>query len=99
MRSLIEETYFLLLFQFFLDHLWSAFKNTCLDDAAAVDDKEGVEGEVGAGVQHSKAARHLRFFQQVFLEANLGTSPVLSASMIMGPPPSLLSLHTLTNLK
>ena len=26
----------------------------------------------------------------------LGTSPVLSASMIMGPPPSLLSLQTLT---
>ena len=40
---------------------FSVLRNICLDDAAAVNDKEGVVGKVGSGVQHSKAARHLRF--------------------------------------
>ena len=41
---------------------WSTF----LHDAAAVNDKESAVGEVGLRVQHSKAARHLKFqcFQQ-----------------------------------
>ena len=42
------------------NHLLSAFRNTCLDDAFAVNDKDGVVGEVRSSVQHSKAARHLR---------------------------------------
>ena len=44
----------------FYFHLLIAVRNICLDDATAVNEKEGVVGEVGLGVQHSKAATHLR---------------------------------------
>ena len=59
-RSLRKSSFNFRFFVAFRSALLSAFRNTCLDDAAAVNDKEGVVGEVRSGVQHSKAARHLR---------------------------------------
>ena len=38
---------------------------SCLNCAVGVDDKEGVVGEVGGGVQHSKGARDLSVFLKV----------------------------------
>ena len=71
---------------------------SCLNCAVGVDDKEGVVGKVGGGVQHSKGARDLSVCLKVrspTLLFSATTSPVLSASMTMGPPLSLLSLQTL----
>ena len=38
---------------------------SCLNGAVGVDDKEGVVGEVGGGVQNSKDARDLSFCLKV----------------------------------
>ena len=38
---------------------------SCLNGAAGVDDKDGVVGKVGGGVQHSKGARDLSVFLKV----------------------------------
>ena len=58
-RSLRKSSFNFRFFVAFRSALLSAFRNTCLDDAAAVNDKEGVVGEVGGGVQNSKDARDL----------------------------------------